>query len=278
MKKRHAPTASHLALAGIFAILVAGAISFPGSTPITGQILNTTVTITFNSIPTDGSLYVDDVYKGKTPISVSLDAGRHRVRATKTGYYDFAGNPVFNKSGTYHMTLNPRPGGEQIAAVAAPPGGALKEAAAKLAIGDLTFPPLGKAAKWRAIITGPWSETDARGVSSYFLSYGITINVVNLGSPVKICWAYLNHNATILYNGCTFSNVERYYTDSSPSAQDNNCAYDTMVPCSGYLVIYSQDKTQPILPGGTFCASQRGDNPKKFCMPLQFVRESDLIG
>lgn len=78
--------------------------------PPTNQT-NQTGNIYATSYPTLANLYIDNVYKGRTPKTVSVNVGNHQVKFTKTDYYDYITSAyVYAGQTTYvhaNLTLMP---------------------------------------------------------------------------------------------------------------------------------------------------------------------------
>ena len=42
-----------------------------------------------DSVPTNAQVFIDDAFKGKTPVDLSLPLGKHEVLVTLRGYYEW---------------------------------------------------------------------------------------------------------------------------------------------------------------------------------------------
>jgi hypothetical protein len=56
---------------------------------LTDQSVKQIGVLTVESTPTLADIYVDEVHKGRTNKSMTLDVGEYEVRVTKDGYYDW---------------------------------------------------------------------------------------------------------------------------------------------------------------------------------------------
>jgi hypothetical protein len=60
----------------------------PSGTPTPTPKL--TVSISITSIPSGATVYLDDFYKGTTPIRENVTVGHHKIKVTKEGYHSFS--------------------------------------------------------------------------------------------------------------------------------------------------------------------------------------------
>ena len=79
---------------------------------VTVNIIPTTGSISVTSTPSDAKVYLDDMYKGKTPHTITnVPAGIHTINLTLTGYLDWSTNVQVRAGETSYVlaTLTPIP-------------------------------------------------------------------------------------------------------------------------------------------------------------------------
>ena len=261
-------------------------------------------TVSFASTPSGANVYVDGALKGVTPLSVpGLPVGSHTVRISKSGYDDYTGSVTVvsgqTKAVSRTLSISSAKAQTQTASNTNSQRTTAQNANALVANPELPERQINitelknriqnsrgsKAARWRAIIPEIRNFGSVTPSQNHFgfSGYHTEISVANLGSPVKVCWAYIyGANANLDYYGCTTNDVETYRTTESPSQIDYSCPTGSWyegVPCNGYIIVYSEDNRQPILPGGVLCddKDETENDQTNVCVTLNFVRETDLF-
>ncbi len=82
----------------------------PGeTTKIEATLLEAKATLKITSDPSEASVYVDDSYKGTTPLTLQLSPGTHSVKLSKNDYEDYTTSVTLNpgESKTISATLTP---------------------------------------------------------------------------------------------------------------------------------------------------------------------------
>ena len=78
-----------------------------GQTARVDTTLQDIANITFTSIPSNATLYIDGIRKGVTPYTEEMTAGDHAIRITKEKYQDYTGNVHITSSNpTLKFTLS----------------------------------------------------------------------------------------------------------------------------------------------------------------------------
>lgn len=287
-------------------------------------ILKSSLTKTGNlyvsSNPKGANVYVDNVYKGTTPTTISLSTGSHDVKVTKSGYNDYISTATISSGTTtnFDVTLplpqsklgikttsptqvsdipSPYPAERQqdirkksnatpqLTATVPPPQP--KQASDSGGRVTATAPPLPPPATARLPAKNSiWYALYSQYITGHWYSFSIA--TLNLGSEARICTTFKtaeNWDTGEYYSSCSWDAIGPGQVhiigmnDARCFDNDPGHSVGGEVPCSGYIKVYSEDTTQPILPSGTFCTTY-SDYPSwaPECILLHFYPESDIIG
>lgn len=67
------------------------------------------VPLTLRSAPQEASIYIDNSFKGRTPMTLMISTGEHLVRLTLSGYQDAERQVVIEETMEYPLTFNLKP-------------------------------------------------------------------------------------------------------------------------------------------------------------------------
>lgn len=264
----------------------------PTGYAILKSILTKTGDLYVSSNPKGANVYVDNVYKGIAPITISLSAGSHNVKVTKSGYNDYISTVTISAGETtnFYATL-PLPQSKiETKTTSSAQGGDIpspypverqqdiKRASNESPVYTATVPPQRPATavtpSRHGIWYAPYTSHAIAGEENYFY-----ISALNLGEPVKICWRFTGQYIGGEYSSDCSEPIDSF-KPKSWRVIDRDCygidtrTNDQRVPCSGYITVYSDAATQPIIPAATFCVGD--SNPA--CVSLHFTSKYDVIG
>lgn len=92
---------------------------------VTLEPISTTGAISVSSSPSGAAVYIDGIYHGVSPLTVSEDAGSHKVSVSKSGYDTYTGTATVNAGSTtqFYASLNQQVTNGYISVTSSPSGG-----------------------------------------------------------------------------------------------------------------------------------------------------------